>query len=295
MRLDRVSTVLVAMVVQSTLPAPALSEPVIGAGAFHMDDGRGQLAASMRVFYFRPDSFKPDGPIVIVIHGMGRTAARYRDYWEEASDRYGALVLVPEFTRENYRGSRQFNMGNLFNRDGSATPRSEWSFPVIDRVFHAAKKRFAASRSKFHLFGHSAGAQFVHRMVLFAPTPHMGRAIAANAGWYTLPIQMERFPYGLGETSLSVAGLKKAFARRLTIMLGTDDNDPNHRSLRRTDEAMRQGPHRLARGHYFFKSATDVAQRLGTTFAWDLRDIPGVSHRGSRMTSAAARYLFGGP
>lgn len=295
MDLGRVLTVLVAMVAQSTLPAPALSEPVISAGAFHMDDGRGLLAASMRVFYFRPDSFKPDGPIVIVIHGMGRTAARYRDYWEEASDRYGALVLVPEFTREHYRGSRQFNMGNLFNRDGSATPRSEWSFPVIDRVFHAAKKRFSARRSKYDLFGHSAGAQFVHRMVLFAPSPHMDRAIAANAGWYTLPTQTERFPYGLGKTSLSATGLKKAFSRRLKIMLGSDDNDPNHRSLRRTDEAMRQGPHRLARGHYFFKSATDAAQRLGAKLAWDLREIPGVAHKGSRMSAAAARYLFGGP
>lgn len=294
MDFGRVLVILSVLVVQSILPAPVASDPVTGAGAFHMDDDRGRLAASMRVFYYRPDSFNPDGPIVIVIHGMGRTAARYRDYWEDAADQYGALILAPEFTREHYRGSRQFNMGNMINRDGSRNPRSEWSFPVIDRVFHAARNRFSAQRSKYHLFGHSAGAQFVHRMVFFAPSPHMERAISANAGWYTLPVRTESFPYGLGETSLSIDGLKKAFARRLTIMLGTDDDDPDHRSLRRTDVAMRQGLHRLARGHYYFKTATGVAQRLGAKFAWELREIPGVAHSGRRMSSAAARYLFAG-
>jgi poly(3-hydroxybutyrate) depolymerase len=275
--------------------SPAPGAPPAGAGTFHMDDGRGTLAAPMRVFYYRPKSFQTDGPILIVVHGMGRTAARYRDYWEDAANRHGALILAPEFTRETYRGSRQFNMGNMFDRDGMPTPRSQWSFPVIGRVFQAAKEKFSAMRETYHLFGHSAGAQFVHRMILFAPSRQMDRAIAANAGWYTLPLKQADFPYGLGDTELEGEGLKRALAHRLTIMLGTDDNDPSHRYLRRTPEAMRQGPHRLARGRYFFRTAAGVARNLGTPFSWQLIEIPGVAHSGKAMSLARARHLFGEP
>lgn len=270
----------------------ALAEPLTGSGAFHMDDGRGRLAAPLRVFFHRPDGFKPNGPIVIIIHGMGRTAARYRDRWVDSAERHGVLILAPEFTREHYPGSRQFNLGNMRERDGTARPRSEWSFPVVDRVFHAAQEKFAARRARYHLFGHSAGAQFVHRLILFAPSPHLDRAIAANAGWYTLPVPQEAFPYGLGGMSVAPETLKQALGRRLTILLGTDDDDPNHRSLRRAAEAMGQGPHRLARGHHFFRTATRAARRLGVSFAWELREVPGVAHSGRLMSAAAARYLF---
>ena len=36
------------------------------------------------------------------------------------------------------------------------------------------------------MFGHSAGAQILHRMVLFAPGSRADRIVAANSGFYTL-------------------------------------------------------------------------------------------------------------
>ena len=263
-----------------------------GSGAFHMNDERGRLAAPMKVFYHRAETFRSHGPIIMVIHGMGRTAARYRDRWVDAADLHGALILAPEFSREHYPGSRQFNLGNMRHRNGSDRPRSEWSFPVIDRVFLTARKKFLAWRNRYHLFGHSAGAQFVHRKILFAPSKYIDQAVAANAGWYTMPVTREDFPYGLGGLSPESVRLKQALGRRLTIMLGTDDSDPDHRSLRRTQEALRQGPHRLARGHHFFKAAVEQAKRLEISLAWTLREVPGVAHSGRQMSAAAARYLF---
>lgn len=295
MALSMVKSVVVFLLCLGMSVSMATADSLAASGVFHMNDGRGRLAAPLRVFYARPDSFQPEGPVVIVVHGAGRTAARYRDYWAGASERYGVLVLAPEFTREHYRGSRQFNLGSMVRRDGSAAPRSEWSFPVIDRVFKAAKAHFRARRPTYYLFGHSAGAQFVHRMVLFAPSSQMAHAIAANAGWYTFPDRQARWPYGFGDVSAGIADLKQTFANRLTIMLGTDDDDPNHQSLRRTEEAMRQGPHRFARGHQFFRAASRAARRLGVPFIWQLKEIPGVAHSGRHMSSAAAHYFFGNP
>lgn len=285
-----VSTMMWALIGGQTLHA----EPLAGTGAFQINDGRGRLAAPLRVFYYRPDNFTADGPIVMVVHGTSRNANRYRDYWIEAADRYGALIIAPEFTRERYPGARHFNLGNMVARDGGVVPRAEWTFPVLDRVFAALRKRVAARRAAYSLFGHSAGAQFVHRMIMFAPSDRVSRAVAANAGWYTVPSQSDVLPYGLAGTGLKSVNLTEAFSRQMVILLGTNDNDPQRRFLRRTNQAMRQGPHRLARGHYFFKAAKIEAAHLGAPILWRLVEVDGVGHSARRMVPPAARILLGG-
>ena len=54
------------------------------------------------------------------------------------------------------------------------------------------------------MFGHSAGAQFVHRFVMFAPGPNLRTAISANAGWYTTLEENVAFPYGLKDAPVDV-------------------------------------------------------------------------------------------
>ena len=39
----------------------------------------------------------------------------------------------------------------------------------------------------------------------------------------------------------------------LAVVLGEQDNDPFHKHLNRSERAMIQGPHRLARGRHFFE------------------------------------------
>ena len=286
--------IMVAIVGLYFTPLARAADPPAGSGAFHMNDGRGSLAASLRVFYHRPGTFEPGGPIVVVIHGTRRNADRYRDYWIDAATRFGALIVVPEFSREHYPGSRHFNLGNMFTRDGRPVPFAEWTFPVVDRVFKKSRQILGAHRQTYALFGHSAGAQFVHRMILFAPGDSLSRAVAANAGWYTLPSHSEDFPYGLAGTKAQSASLDTAFSRRLFILLGTADTDPQHRYLRRTDQAMRQGPHRFARGHHFFNTARLEAARLATPFSWRLVEIKGIGHSARRMVPPAAQILLGG-
>jgi len=272
---------------------PSLAAKSAWQGVITVNDDRGVMAAPMNVYFYRPKSFQPNSRILIALHGQSRNADRYRDYFIEAAERYGVLVLAPEFARRNYKGSRQFNLGNLKNRAGHFLPQSVRSFLVIERVFDQAREKLGFNQQRYALFGHSAGAQFVHRMVLFCPSDRITAAVAANAGWYTLPDTEIEFPYGMGNTLEADGVFGKSFAQNLVIMLGKDDNIENHRKLRTTDEAMAQGPHRLARGRNFYRRAKEIARKSALPFAWKLKEIPGVGHSGWGMADPAAHVLFG--
>ncbi len=116
--------------------------------------------------------------------------------------------------------------------------------------------------------------------------------ISANAGWYTTTDFDESFPYGLKDSPITLERLKKKFELPLVILLGEDDNDPNHSSLRKTEEAMRQGKHRFERGHYFFNTAQAMADSLGVEFNWILDTVPGVGHSNTGMAPKAAKIFF---
>ena len=262
-------------------------------GVITVADGRGAISAPMDIYYYRPPTFRPNGPVLIVVHGLNRNIGDYRYYFAAAAQRYGALILVPEFSRKNYRGSRRFNLGNVRSPSGELTSRSEWSFPVIGRVFDRAKAQLGFGQRGYYLFGHSAGSQFVHRMIMFSPSKKMIAAVAANAGWYTEPDPEIDFPYGLKGTVGAQESLEQAFGQKLTIMLGRNDNDETHGSLRRTAEANSQGPHRLARGRHFYWRSKEIAHQLRLPFLWRLKEVTGVAHSGRYMAGPAADVLFG--
>jgi hypothetical protein len=277
----------------SLFNSPSLDAKSAWQGVITVNDGRGVMAAPMDVYFYRPKSFQPNGRILIALHGQSRNAEGYRDYFIEAAERHGVLVLAPEFSRQNYRGSRQFNLGNLKNRGGHFLPQSVQSFLVIDRIFEQAREQLSFNRQRYYLFGHSAGSQFVHRMMLFSPSEKIIAAVAANAGWYTEPDLEIEFPYGMANTLEGDIKFAQSFSKKLIIILGEDDDNENHRGLRTTAEAMVQGPHRLARGHNFYRRSKAVARKLGLPFKWQLKVIPDVGHSGWGMADPAADVLFG--
>jgi hypothetical protein len=149
---------------------------------------------------------------------------------------------------------------------------------------------------KYILFGHSAGAQFVHRFMVFMASPRVEVAIAANAGSYTLPVYsgngVAAFPWSLDAKAISEVQLKTNFAESLVVMLGEDDTDPNHKLLPREPEAVAEGANRMARGLKFYTMAKQQAQSMSATFNWKLITVPGVGHSDIGMSAAAMKYVF---
>lgn len=262
-----------------------------GAGSFTFVDVKGDPAKPITVYTFRPQGYGSTSPIVFVMHGVLRNGADYRDQWISEAERHGFLLIVPEFSQEHYPGGRMYNLGNMFDRDGTAVAEPQWTFSAIEHLFDHVREITGNRNEKYLIYGHSAGGQFVHRFVLFKPNSRLERAVAANAGWYTMPSDVE-YPYGLGKSGVSDEGLKSAFDKKLVILLGDQDVDEKDRYLSRTPQALDQGRHRFERGHAFFRVAQQEASRLHAELRWELRIAPGVGHNNSRMAPWGARALF---
>ena len=167
-------------------------------------------------------------------------------------------------------------------------PRALWSFAAIEPLFDETRRRFGTAAERYTIYGHSAGAQFVHRFVMFMPEARIEQAIAANAGWYTMPDPALAFPYGVEGAPVAPDTLKAVLAKPLTVLLGTADTDTADPDLRTTPEANRQGPHRFARGQSFFAEGRELAARLDAPFGWRMEHVPGVGHKNGLMAQAAA-------
>lgn len=286
-----------AMSAMVAAPVMAMGSPVRETVAERLAPGAGHYrfngwdGPALPVYYAIPQQVTAQTPVLIVMHGTNRDADRYRDEWRQHAEARGAILVVPEFSKQDFPGSAGYNFGNFVDRQGQPVPRNLWSFSAIEPLFDDIRRRTGTEVASYTIYGHSAGSQFVHRFAMFVDTARFSRAIAANAGWYTMPDLNVDFPYGLQGTPLDEAALKAALARPITLLLGTDDTDPQHSSLRRTPEAMQQGPHRFARGHSFYHAGKAAAARLGVNFGWELREVPGVAHRNSGMAAAAITLI----
>ena len=287
----RTYALLLAIAAVAGSPAQA-QNLATGSGQFERDEAAGATAERQRVFYHRPEIWTPAGRVVVVLHGVNRDADRYRDQWRALSDQYGFLLIVPEFSQTKFPGDSWYNFGGMVDDQGKPRPRELWSFGVIDRVVAEVRALAGAERQTYSLYGHSAGAQFAHRFLLFGGSTSVDMVVAANAGWYTLPVADEAFPYGLEGSPATEADVRAFLARPLVLQLGEADTDSAHSSLRRTPEANRQGPHRFARGKNFMAVAEVEAKRLGVALAWKLVTVPGVGHSNGRMAEHAAPELF---
>lgn len=289
---DRLATEAARALMETLLGEESEAAPELpaGDGSFTFE---GWAGPPLRVWYHRPAVVRPDTPVLFVMHGVNRDADRYRNEWSALAVQYGFVLVVPEFNAKQFPGAAAYNLGNVFDGDGKPVPPERWSFSALEPLFDRVRAITGTRVERYDLYGHSAGAQFVHRYLLYVPDARVSRAIAANAGWYTLPDRKVSYPYGLAGKRLPPVDLRRFLQQPLVILLGTADNDPAYPNLRRTPEAMAQGPHRLARGEFFFGSAAATAAALGTDFRWTLEKVEGVGHQNGGMAPAAAARLYG--
>jgi dienelactone hydrolase len=270
----------------------AADELNIGSGSFVFIDSLGNKNKPITVFYYRPENLTANSAVVFVMHGANRNGREYRDTWIEYAELGQFLLLVPEFSRQQYWGSRQYNLGNTFTSLGEPIDQSKWGFTAIEHIFDYVKASTKIKTRTYSIYGHSAGGQFVHRLVLFNGKARINTAICANPGWYTMPAFSDRFPYGLKDSGITKERLKQAFQQKLIILLGDQDIDEHHISLRKTPEAVAQGKHRFERGLNFYKTAKHEATRRRIPLEWAFKIVRGVGHSNEKMAEAAAELLF---
>jgi len=182
----------------------------------------------------------------------------------------------------------------LYNYGGvtRGAKQISWAFTSIEYIFDVLLVA-GLKKNGYSLFGHSAGAQFAHRFVLFSPVgSRCLQVVSANAGWYTMPKVDQAaymWPYSLVKCPAKT-NYEHMFSRKLLVLLGQEDTGSKY--LRVSEGAMEQGSTRFERGVYFFMQARQVAAKMGVRFNWALRTVPNVGHSNKHMAYVAASHLF---
>jgi hypothetical protein len=239
----------------------------------------------------RPASWHPGLPVLFVHHGVNRNGRDYRDYWLPHVDPGGLLAIAIEFPQTSFPDHLWYNFGNLRSAEGSLNPRPDWTFGIVSRLFAALRDQGITKTLRYGLFGHSAGGQFVHRMLSFGYRDRVAVAVGANAGTYAMPDLSIDWPWGLGGTDLGAEDLAALLQFPLTIMAGTEDTKTTGRHFPGGPRSLRQGPTRHARAHSYLRAGGQAAASLGVELGWRVIDVPGVGHDGRRMSDAAAPLI----
>jgi poly(3-hydroxybutyrate) depolymerase len=273
--------------------------PAVRAEAIPVGPGRIVLGREqpLEVFTYRPPTYRK-GPLILVFHGVGRNAEEYRTFAITLAERYGAIVAAPLFDKERFPYN-DYQQGGIL-REGAARPKSDWTFSQLPALIAELQVRAGDPALPYYIIGHSAGGQFVARLAAMSGALGAQRLVAANPGSHLFPTRDAPYGYGFGglpDTLSNDDAIRRFLAAPLTLYLGTGDNDPNHRSLDRGVEALRQGPHRYGRGLACFAAAQELARQRGWAFNWRKVEVADIDHDAARMFAApeAGQALFGTP
>ncbi|MGF6654208.1 pimeloyl-ACP methyl ester carboxylesterase [Paraburkholderia youngii] len=259
---------------------------------------------------------------VVVIHGWPRRDLASADNAaiKAGAAAEHTIVVTPQFLIAADIETHHLPGDMLhWGRDGWKTgydahrPAPISSFSVIDTIFtRLADRRLFPSLKQVVLAGHSAGGQYVQRYAAVgrgdAPLLAHGiaiRYVVANPSSYLYfdaarPVattaascaHFDRWEYGLEgelpryvEQPVSASAIKAHYlAQDIVYLLGTADNDPNHKQLDRSCGAEAEGPTRLARGlSYVAWLRAQSGGHSGGDFSQRVVEVPGVGHSSTRM------------
>ena len=265
-----------------------------GSDSFVMYAYKESKKKSIRVWTYKPESWQNGDEVLFVMHGGGRNADDYLEAWKKIAEDKELLIIAPEFENKFAKyTTNDYQEGNLFTFFGTRNPKEKWAFTVIENIFDRIKVANGITNKTYDIFGHSAGGQFVHRMVMLMPDARIQTAIAANAGFYTFPNENQAFPYGLKKTPMKPnSDIADAFRKNLVILLGELDNNASLGTFRKTDLAMAQGTHRLERGTNFYNAVKELTLTRDLEFNWKIDTIMNVGHDFRKMSRYASEWLY---
>lgn len=240
--------------------------------------------------YFPPN---PENAKLLIfsIHGEKRNGHKYMRNLAEFIRNRNVIIVAPDFSEKYFPNSWAFTFGKMFTEKSlqNKLPKEDWAFSAIGDIFSLFKSDLP-SLKQYSIFGHSAGGQFVHRLLLFTNDSRLDKAVAANAGWYTTLDTNINFPYGVKDL-IAEEDIKKILTKKLIIITGEKDIYVD-KNTRMTKRASKQGANRHARAFYVYNKALEMSKKLKCKIRWQLVPVKELDHSGKKSAKIALDYLL---
>jgi poly(3-hydroxybutyrate) depolymerase len=218
-------------------------------------------------------------PLVVVVHGTGRTAERYRTMFREFAEEHGCIVLAPLFPAGIIEPDDLNNYKRIRYHD------IRYDRVLLDMVDQVGG-RYSVDTERFLLQGFSGGGQFVHRFAYLHP--HRLSALSIGAPGRITRIDPD-VPWWLG-----TADIAEQFGTELDLptlrtvpvqmIVGADDTETWEIAEPGIDAG---GETRLER----MRSLRDNWEANGIPVRLDI--VPGMGHSGSTGVPHAQQFLSG--
>lgn len=247
--------------------------------------------SDVELFYTLPEEINNQTQVLFIVHGGARDSEKYLDIWKKFTEHKNIILVVPEFKRVDYEDYEYLNISDdygVLNKN-----LNEHLHNSLSIFFSFFKSKYNLEIDTYKLYGHSGGAQFVHRLLLFSDYDNVSSAVIAGAGSYTF-LNNENYPYGLKESNhLSDKKIKRYLSQRVTFLIGNQDIKKFESSKKNNiqGKAM-QGNNRFEVGINYFNNLITVSERQKIPLRWKFQIAKGVAHDNEKMSLLASEILL---
>ncbi len=228
-----------------------------------------ESCGGLRCLFQAPTRPAQDAPVLVAVHGISRNVENHFDAFAALAETAGWFLVVPLFDALRFPD---------YQRLGRPGRSERADLSMLALLSHLASRHGFSDRS-IHLFGHSGGAQFVHRFVMAHPDRVSRYAISA-AGWYTFPDPSLNYPHGLAHLPLDCGPLLPDEFLRIPGRVFVGDRDCRRGpSVRRTPQVdAHQGLTRLERAQRWTAAMNARAGAMNLAAPLQLQRLPDAGH-----------------
>ena len=247
--------------------------------------------SDVELFYTLPEEINNQTQVLFIVHGGARDSEKYLDIWKKFTEHKNIILVAPEFKRADYEDYEYLNISDdygVLNKN-----LNEHLHNSLSIFFSFFKSKYNLEIDTYKLYGHSGGAQFVHRLLLFSDYDNVSSAVIAGARSYTF-LNNENYPYGLKESNhLSDKKIKRYLSQRVTFLIGNQDIKKFESSKKNNiqGKAM-QGNNRFEVGINYFNNLITVSERQKIPLRWKFQIAKGVAHDNEKMSLLASEILL---
>jgi len=228
---------------------------------------------SLEYYVYVPGTGGHDAPLFVAMHGISRNAREQAKAFVSHCERAGAVLVAPLFAADKHPDYQRLGRAGFGPRADAA----------LNDILEEVTRLTGAGATQIYLFGHSGGAQFAHRYIMACPH-RVARAVIASSGWYTLPDDRQRFPYGIRRTR-KLPGVRfdpEEFLRvPIKVLVGAQDTASA--GLRQTARVAPQGKTRIDRARNWVEAMRNAASAYRLEPLVTLEVIPDGVHSFARL------------